>query len=204
MCLSTQLSYFAFGNYLEDTPRIQIYEEIICQDYYSDIGNSLFYGRDCKVKAVQEELGLIRGVEIFTHLAPSIVRSLSVGSLLWMIITDIKHSYTRAPLRVSCNQIWSSKDFVPCFCWLIAFRDMGAAYLQVEYDLATQARQLSWQQSNGLHRLASKSLPIRLLWTQWVWELMGGGVCVGISMIYLIVADIKPEESRYAKIVFVS
>ena len=43
--------------------------------------------------------------------------------------------------------------------------------------------------------------PIRLLWTQWLCELIGGGVSVMTSMVYLIVANVTSEDSRYAKIV---
>ena len=64
---------YTFAKYLEETPRLQIYENIICQAHYSNVETRDSHGPDCKVKAVEEELALIRGVEIFTHLAPSTV-----------------------------------------------------------------------------------------------------------------------------------
>ena len=64
---------YASAKYLEDTPRLQIYEDIICQAHYSNVKTGGPQGSDCTVKAVQEELALIRGVEIFTHLAPGTV-----------------------------------------------------------------------------------------------------------------------------------
>lgn len=61
------------GYYLQPAPRTEIYESIICQDYYASTEgheyNELL--RDCKVKPVQEALALIKGVERLMELAPS-------------------------------------------------------------------------------------------------------------------------------------
>ena len=63
-----------FGDYMQQSPKIQIYESILCSDYYSKIGTHLMQGRDCKVKAVQKELATLRGVERLTELLPSTPR----------------------------------------------------------------------------------------------------------------------------------
>ena len=60
-----------FGDYMQQSPKIQIYESILCGDYYSKADNRLLQGRDCKVKAVQQELATLRGVERLTELLPS-------------------------------------------------------------------------------------------------------------------------------------
>ena len=63
--------FIMFGDYMQQSPKIQIYESILCSDYYSKADNRLMQGRDCKVKAVQQELATLRGVERLTELLPS-------------------------------------------------------------------------------------------------------------------------------------
>ena len=70
-----------FGVLLQPAPRTQIYESIICGDYYSNIDTYLGDDRDCKIQPVQEELALIRGVERLTELIP--------GALLACVNFDI-------------------------------------------------------------------------------------------------------------------
>ena len=62
---------FTFGDYIQLSPRIQVYESILCDQYYSKIGTHLLQVQNCKVKAVQEELATLRGVERLTELIPS-------------------------------------------------------------------------------------------------------------------------------------
>lgn len=64
------LFLYTFGEYLQPAPRAQLYESIICQKYYSDIGSLGPAHQDCKTQAVQEELVLLRGIERLTELAP--------------------------------------------------------------------------------------------------------------------------------------
>ena len=67
-----------FRQFMSQTgARTQVYEDIVCQNYYDKlrdntfVGNGTFIEHDCKVKAVQKELALLRGFERFGDLFPS-------------------------------------------------------------------------------------------------------------------------------------
>ena len=67
-----------FGQYMQQPgARTQVYEDIVCRNYYDKLrqstlgGNGTLEEHDCKVKAVQEELALLRGFEKFGDLFPS-------------------------------------------------------------------------------------------------------------------------------------
>lgn len=57
---------------MQVVPRVQIYESIICRNYYAEIdtqeGDS--YDTLCKVQTVQKELSLVQGIERLTELVP--------------------------------------------------------------------------------------------------------------------------------------
>ena len=63
---------FTLGSSMQIVPRVQIYEAIICRNYYAGIDNQEgeSYNRLCKVKAVQKELSLVQGIERLTELVP--------------------------------------------------------------------------------------------------------------------------------------
>jgi hypothetical protein len=65
---------FLFGESLQPAPRIQIYESIICRNYYRNAPSShdADPGR-CKISPVQQELALLIGVERLSIILPSIL-----------------------------------------------------------------------------------------------------------------------------------
>ena len=67
-----------FGQYMQQPgARTQVYEDIVCRNYYNKLRestltvNGMYEEYDCKLKAVQEELALLRGLERFADLFPS-------------------------------------------------------------------------------------------------------------------------------------
>jgi hypothetical protein len=63
---------FSLGTSMQIVPRVQIYEAIICRNYYGGLDNEdgKFYSRLCKVEGVQKELSLVQGIERLTELVP--------------------------------------------------------------------------------------------------------------------------------------
>lgn len=59
---------FLFGQTLQPAPRIAIYEDIVCRQYYGSPGP-----HDCKTTPVQEELAFLGGIERLTIIIPSIL-----------------------------------------------------------------------------------------------------------------------------------
>ena len=63
-----------FGEDLQEAPLMQIYEDIICRDYYSKQEISWVVGADtnsCRVNAVQSELAFVNGMQKFLNIMPS-------------------------------------------------------------------------------------------------------------------------------------
>jgi MFS family permease len=61
---------FLFGESIQPSPRIAIYESVSCRQYYDSQGTNI---GDCKVPAVQEELSLLIGMERLSIIIPSIL-----------------------------------------------------------------------------------------------------------------------------------
>ncbi|MCJ1435788.1 hypothetical protein MMC27_005163 [Xylographa pallens] len=141
-----------FGDYMQQSPKIQIYESILCSDYYSKIDTHLMQGRDCKVKAVQKELATLRGVERLTELLPTVL-AIPYG------IAAKKYGH-RTILTLGCLGFGFAQTWTLFVCWF------------------------------------PETFPIRLVWAQWAWQLIGGGSTVISTMFFLVLADMTPAESR--------
>ncbi|MCJ1286766.1 hypothetical protein MMC26_006112 [Xylographa opegraphella] len=141
-----------FGDYMQQSPRIQVYESVLCCNYYSTVDNRLMQSRDCKVKAVQQELATLRGVERLTELLPTVL-AIPYG------IVAKKYGH-QTILTLACVGLALAQTWTLLICWF------------------------------------SESLPIRLIWAQWVWQLIGGGSTVLSTMFFLVLTDMTPAKSR--------
>ncbi|KAK4152714.1 hypothetical protein C8A00DRAFT_34564 [Chaetomidium leptoderma] len=73
---------FDFTQYSVYAPLTAVFEEIICNRYYSSLAASPFLAqRDCKVFPVQSELALVKGYKDTFNQIPSILLSIPLGLL---------------------------------------------------------------------------------------------------------------------------
>ena len=83
----------AFGEYLLVALKTQIYESIVCRNYYHNTGDDgiadgkPYGGGRCKIRAVQEELALLRGLEQLTVMVLSRFPILSKPAFLLCPLT---------------------------------------------------------------------------------------------------------------------
>ncbi|PSN75577.1 MFS general substrate transporter [Corynespora cassiicola Philippines] len=70
---------FLFGLSLQPAPRTQIYETIICENFYQshphhpNHNQDAHIQKDCKIPPIQQELALVGGIERLTILIPSLL-----------------------------------------------------------------------------------------------------------------------------------
>ena len=110
-----------FGQYLQPGPRTQIYENIVCRNYYEKLQENSFVGKngtvrphDCKARPVQEELALLRGWERFGDLFPSMTRlRLSISNPFLIPVVSSTHGSVR---RVG-GPLWTTDHLVPWLAW---------------------------------------------------------------------------------------
>ncbi|KAK5997620.1 Efflux pump ustT-like protein [Cladobotryum mycophilum] len=79
LCIITLL--FDFTQYSVYAPLTAVFEEIICNHYYSSGFNGLVLQRDCKVIPVQSELAIVKGYKDAFNQIPSIVLGIPLGML---------------------------------------------------------------------------------------------------------------------------
>ncbi|MCJ1392549.1 hypothetical protein MMC18_005417 [Xylographa bjoerkii] len=166
-----------FGDCVQLSPRIEVYETILCDQYYSKIDTHLMQGRNCKVKAVQQELATLRGVERLTELIPrSAVLAIPYG------IAAKKYGHrtilTLALLGIALAETW------------------GLFVCEHTTVFPKHSTVVRYAPANIQPGWFSEFLPIRLIWARWGWQLLGGGSSVTATMFFLILADVTPVESR--------
>ncbi|KAL7928718.1 major facilitator superfamily domain-containing protein [Trichoderma chlorosporum] len=78
LCIITLL--FDFIQYSSYAPLTAVFEEVICDHYYSGFDDSLVQ-RDCKIVPVQSELAIVKGYKDALNQVPSIVLGIPLGLL---------------------------------------------------------------------------------------------------------------------------
>ncbi|KAE8402253.1 hypothetical protein BDV37DRAFT_284902 [Aspergillus pseudonomiae] len=143
---------FFLGENIQQAPRTQIYETIICHRMLPWNSEDTPAREGCKSKAVQEELAFLKGAERVFGALPTIL------VIPWSMFAERYGRYLSlklALLGVLCEETWSC-----LICWF------------------------------------SDSAPIRLILLAPLFEVIGGGPAIIITIIHLMATDVTTAETR--------
>lgn len=75
--------FYLFGENIQPAPRIDLYESIVCRQYYASHGSTsgppdgtpmaILDGQSCKIPAVQAQLALLTGLERLSSILPTVL-----------------------------------------------------------------------------------------------------------------------------------
>ncbi|KAF2710758.1 MFS general substrate transporter [Pleomassaria siparia CBS 279.74] len=158
---------FLLGETLQPAPRIQIYEDILCDAHYRTHGAPLHShmvttstdthahahdAHDCKIPAIQHQLSLLLGVERFSILIPS---------LLALPFAALADRYGHQ---------------------LVLVLALGGVLLEDAYALV-------------ICRFPAV-FPLRLIWAHFVFNLIGGGFTMVVTLLHVVAAREVEAERR--------
>lgn len=157
-------------------PQAQIFEDIICRQYYEHAANDPtkillpIASYDCKVPSVQNELAFITGWQDTLFSIPSKFRERSVAFTLTYVSTAI---FLTVPYGALSDRT-SRKLVVVLACVGLLIADGLTKVIVAFPDV----------------------FPLRLIWATPIFLVIGGGGGVAGSLVYAILADVFPPAER--------
>ncbi|KAL3421494.1 ATP synthase F0 [Phlyctema vagabunda] len=181
LLIATITLIFDIAGYASYAPQLEIFEKIICREYYAHEaqatkGGSIIDPRDydCKIAPIQAELAILNGWKDGLDTIPGkFIDSNLQSQSLFTAINQATGILLALPFGALADRIGRK----PVFLLGIFGCLLSDAYIKV----------ICW---------ISPVLPIRSIWFSSVFYLIGGGAQTGAALMYVMVADICPPDKR--------